>query len=113
MKYIGPALNVYARSPGEEVRAIAGSALVVQPDGRIKQSEDFRAKKVAESQLRNTQDVSCRAWLAAHGLRIAQLCGDVRDIATANPGQPTHFQRGAIDAVWTVEPWVSRLEPFA
>ena len=31
-------------------------------------------------------------------------------IPTANPDQLTLFQRGTIDAVWTVEPWVSRLE---
>ena len=59
VSYVGPspALNAYARSHGEEVRAIAGatiggSALVVQPDGRIKQPEDFRGKKVATPQLR-------------------------------------------------------------
>ena len=70
VSYVGPspALNAYARSGGEEVRAIAGatiggSALIVQPDGRIKQPEDFRGKKVATPQLGNTQDVSCRAWL--------------------------------------------------
>jgi hypothetical protein len=32
----------------------------------------------------NTQDITCRTWLAAQGFKI--------------------------DAVWTVEPWVSRLE---
>ena len=117
VSYVGPspALNAYARSGGEEVRAIAGatiggSALIVQPDGRIKQPEDFRGRKVATPQLGNTQDVSCRAWLTAHGFRITQLGGDVQVIPTANPDQLTLFQRGTIDAVWTVEPWVSRLE---
>lgn len=117
VSYVGPspALNAYARSRGEEVRAIAGAAkggaaLVVQPDGRIKQPEDFRGRKVATPQLGNTQDVSCRAWLAAHGFRVTQLGGDVQVVPTANPDQLTLFQRGAVDAVWTVEPWVSRLE---
>jgi len=117
VSYVGPspALNAYARSGGEEVRAIAGatiggSALIVQPDGRIKQPEDFRGKKVATPQLGNTQDVSCRSWLTAHGFRITQLGGDVQVVPTANPDQLSLFQRGTIDAVWTVEPWVSRLE---
>jgi NitT/TauT family transport system substrate-binding protein len=35
--------------------------------------------------------------------------GDAFVIPTANPDQLSLFQRGEMDAVWTVEPWVSRL----
>ena len=52
VSYVGPspALNAYARSRGEEVRAIAGatiggSALIVQPDGRINSRRTFAARK--------------------------------------------------------------------
>jgi len=31
-------------------------------------------------------------------------------IPTANPDQLPLFQNGGVDAVWTVEPWVTRLE---
>jgi NitT/TauT family transport system substrate-binding protein len=31
-------------------------------------------------------------------------------LPTANPDQLPLFQNGAVDAVWTVEPWVTRLE---
>ena len=31
-------------------------------------------------------------------------------LPTANPDQLALFQRKQVDAVWTVEPWVSRLE---
>jgi NitT/TauT family transport system substrate-binding protein len=31
-------------------------------------------------------------------------------VPTANPDQLALFQQGKVDAVWTVEPWVSRLE---
>jgi NitT/TauT family transport system substrate-binding protein len=31
-------------------------------------------------------------------------------IPTANPDQLALFQNGGVDAVWTVEPWVTRLE---
>ncbi|OQB94338.1 MAG: hypothetical protein BWX86_01510 [Verrucomicrobia bacterium ADurb.Bin122] len=34
-------------------------------------------------------------------------------IPTANPDQLALFKQGRIDAVWTVEPWVSRLEQEA
>jgi NitT/TauT family transport system substrate-binding protein len=117
LTYVGPspALNAYARSRGEEVRILAGAAnggaaLVVQPDGNFKTAADFRGKKIATPQLGNTQDVSCRAWLAAGGLKITQLGGDAQVLPTQNPDQIPLFQQKQVDAVWTVEPWVSRLE---
>jgi len=110
-----PALNAYARSRGEEIRVIAGavnggSALVVQPDGRLTKPADFRGKRIATPQLGNTQDVSARAWLVSGGLRITQTGGDAQVVPTANPDQLSLFQSKQLDAVWTVEPWVSRLE---
>jgi NitT/TauT family transport system substrate-binding protein len=117
LTYIGPspALNAYSKSKGEEIRIVAGAAnggaaLVVQPDGGIKSGADFRGKKIATPQLGNTQDVSCRSWLISQGLKITQLGGDAQVLPTANPDQLALFQQKKIDAVWTVEPWVSRLE---
>lgn len=116
LAYVGPnpAINAHVKSRGEEIRIVAGAcsggaALVVQPDGRIKTAADFRGRKVATPQLGNTQDVACRAWLIAHGFKVTQLGGDVLVVPTANPDQLTLFQKGDVDAVWTVEPWVSRL----
>src|SRR5216117_742709 len=111
----GPALNAHFKSNGEEVRVIAGAAnagaaLVVKADSPIKTAADFRGKKIATPQLGNTQDVSCRAWLKAQGFKITQTGGDVMVLPTANPDQLPLFQNGGVDAVWTVEPWVTRLE---
>src|SRR5437667_6448847 len=115
--YVGPspALNAHFRSNGEEIRVIsgaanAGAALAVKADSPIKTPEDFRGKKIATPQLGNTQDISCRAWLKAHGFKITLTSGDVLVIPTANPDQLPLFQKGSVDAVWTVEPWVTRLE---
>jgi NitT/TauT family transport system substrate-binding protein len=117
LTYVGPspALNAYVRSRGEEVRVIAGavnggSALVVQKDSGLTQPSDFRGKRIGTPQLGNTQDVAARAWLSAAGLRITQTGGDAQVVPTANPDQLTLFLRRTLDAVWTVEPWVSRLE---
>jgi NitT/TauT family transport system substrate-binding protein len=117
LTYVGPrpALNAYAKSQGEEIRVIAGAAnggaaLVVQPDGNLKAPADFKGKKIATPQLGNTQDISCRAWLTSGGLKITQLGGDAQVLPTQNPDQLSLFQQKKIDAVWTVEPWVSRLE---
>jgi NitT/TauT family transport system substrate-binding protein len=111
----GPALNAYTKSNGQEIRLIAGAAnggsgLVVQPDENLKAPGDFRGKKIATPQLGNTQDISCRAWLADGGLRITQLGGDAQVIPTQNPDQLGLFKAKKIDAVWTVEPWLTRLE---
>jgi sulfonate transport system substrate-binding protein len=111
----GPALNAYTKSNGAEIRLIAGTAnggaaLVVQPDQNLKTPADFRGKKIATPQLGNTQDISCRAWLMAGGLKITQLGGDAQVLPAQNPDQLALFQQKRIDAVWTVEPWVSRLE---
>src|SRR6266404_7472678 len=111
----GPALNAHFKSNGEEIGVIAGAAnagaaLVVKSDSPIKTAANFRGKKIATPQLGNTQDVSCRAWLKAQGFKITQTGGDVMVLPTANPDQLPLFQNGGVDAVWTVEPWVTRLE---
>src|SRR6184192_3164251 len=111
----GPALNAHFKSNGEEIRVLAGAAnagaaLVVKSDSPIKTAADFRGKKIATPQLGNTQDISCRAWLKAQGFKITQTGGDVMVLPTANPDQLPLFQNGGVDAVWTVEPWVTRLE---
>jgi len=111
----GPALNAYTKSNGQEIRLIAGatnggSGLVVQPDQNLKAAADFRGKKIATPQLGNTQDISCRAWLSEGGLKITQLGGDAQVLPTQNPDQLGLFRGKKVDAVWTVEPWLSRLE---
>src|SRR5207245_11281910 len=114
----GPALNAYTKSNGQEIRLIAGAAnggsgLVVQPDQNLKEAADFHGKKIATPQLGNTQDISCRAWLSEGGLKITQLGGDAQVLPTQNPDQLGLFRGKKVDAVWTVEPWLSRLEQEA
>jgi len=115
--YVGPnpALNAHFKSKGEEIRVISGAAnggaaLVVPADSGISKPADFRGKKIATPQLGNTQDISCRAWLKAQGFNVTQTGGDVIVVPTANPDQLPLFQSGGVNAVWTVEPWVTRLE---
>lgn len=117
LTYVGPspAINAYAKARGEEIRIVAGAveggtALVVQPDSTLRTPADFRGKRVATPQLGNTQDVSARAWLTAGGLRLTLTGGEAQVVPTDNPDQLALFKSRQIDAVWTVEPWVSRLE---
>src|SRR5262249_53267466 len=117
LTYVGPspALNAYTRSNGEEIRIVAaaaagGAALVVQGDSSLKAPADFRGKTIATPQLGNTQDVACRAWLAQGGFKNTETGGDASIIPTPNPDQFALFKSKKLDAVWTVEPWVSRLE---
>ena len=111
----GPALNAHFKSEGEEIRVISGAAtggaaLVVRQDGSIKSAADFRGKTIATPQLGNTQDISCRAWLKAQGFKVTLIGGEVKVLPVANPDQLSAFTRKQVDAVWTVEPWVTRLE---
>lgn len=115
--YIGPSpvLNAYAKSKGTEMRilsgaATGGSALVIRPDAGIGSAADFRGKRIASPQLGNTQDVQIRAWLDAQGIRVTQTGGDASVIPTQNADVLPLFQRKELDAAWTVEPWVTRLE---
>ena len=117
LTYVGPspALNAYTKSNGEEIRIVAaaaagGAALVVQRDSGLKEPGQFRGKTIATPQLGNTQDIACRAWLSNGGLKITQTGGDAFIIPTPNPDQLALFKNKKLDAVWTVEPWVSRLE---
>ena len=120
LTYVGPspAINAYAKTRGEDIRIIAGAAeggaaLIVQPDAGLRTPADFRGKRIGTPQLGNTQDVAARAWLTEGGLRVTLTGGDAQVIPTANPDQLSLFQSRRLDAVWTVEPWVSRLEAEA
>ncbi len=115
--YVGPSpvINGYTRSKGTDIRVLTGAArggaaLIVRKDSPLKSAANFRGRKIATPQLGGTQDVTARAWLVAGGLTITQRGGDAFVIPTSNPDQLDLFKRGDLDAVWTVEPWVSRLE---
>jgi NitT/TauT family transport system substrate-binding protein len=116
LTYVGPnpALNAFIRSRGDEIRILAGAAeggaaLVVSEKSGIAKPADFKGKRVATPQLGNTQDVAARAWLKKQGFRITLTGGDVAVVPTPNAEQFQLFSQGKLDAVWTVEPWVSRL----
>ncbi|MDX2187718.1 MAG: ABC transporter substrate-binding protein [Opitutaceae bacterium] len=117
MTYVGPspAINAHVRSRGEDIRVVAGAAqggaaLLVRPEAHITDVEDFMGRRVATPQLGNTQDVAARIWLRRQGFNVQTFGGDVLVLPTANPDQLTLFKQGKLDAVWTVEPWVSRIE---
>jgi NitT/TauT family transport system substrate-binding protein len=120
LTYVGPnpAINAYVKSHGAEVRIVAGAAeggagLVVQPELPLSTPTDFKGHKIATPQFGNTQDVSARSWLINGGLKITQTGGDAQVIPAANPDQLSLFKTKQVDAVWTIEPWVSRLETEA
>ncbi len=115
--YIGPSptINGYVKSHGEKFVIISGaasggSALVVRSDSGIQNIPDFKGKTLATPQLGNSQDVAARIWLLENKLQPKVQGGTVDIIPLSNPDQVTMFKTKQIDAAWTIEPWVSRLE---
>lgn len=118
--YVGPnpAINGFVKSKGQNFQIVAGAAsggaaLVVRTDSGIESERDFNGKTIATPQIGNTQDVAARAWLRKHGYELKDRGGTVTVLPLANPDQLLMFQRKEIDAAWTIEPWVSRLEQEA
>ncbi len=118
--YLGPnpAINGHIKSSGQNFVIVAGAAsggaaLVVRGDAGIRSDADFHGRLVATPQLGNTQDVAARLWFQSRGFVTKDRGGDFTLIALSNPDQLLMFQRREIDAAWTIEPWVSRLEQEA
>ncbi|MBL9170181.1 MAG: ABC transporter substrate-binding protein [Verrucomicrobiales bacterium] len=116
LSYVGvsPTLNAYARTAGKEVRVVAGAcsggaALVVHPESGIRSAADLRGKQLGTPQLGNTQDIAARSWLISQGLKVTLTGGDLLVVPSGNADLFALFKKHELDAVWTVEPWVSRL----
>ena len=117
----GPALNAYNKIERRGGPSDCGrrqwriAALVVQPDQNLKSAGRFSRKENCDAATRAIRRISRAApGLTAGGLKITQLGGDAQVIADAKPGSIAIVSdKREIDAVWTVEPWVSRLEQEA
>jgi NitT/TauT family transport system substrate-binding protein len=110
-----PAVNGFAKSKGQNLRIISGSAsggvlLVVNPK-KIKSTDDLKGKRIATPQLGNTQDVALLNYLADKHLKVDPQTGkgDVKVIREDNKEIPTSFQRGDLDGAWVPEPTASKL----
>ena len=114
--YVGPnpAVNGFVRSKGEALRIIAGvasggTAFVVREGSGIERFEDIQGKRVASPQKGNTQDVSLLHLMKEKGLTAKNQGGTVELFNISGGDQLTALSQAQVDAIWTVEPWVSRL----
>ncbi|MFG2193438.1 ABC transporter substrate-binding protein [Streptomyces sp. NPDC048639] len=110
-----PAINGFAKSDGQSLRIIGGSAsggvkLVVNPK-KVKSLDDVKGKKIATPQLGNTQDVAFLNWIAEKGWKVDPQSGkgDVSVVRTDNKVTPDAYKSGAIDGAWVPEPTASKL----
>lgn len=117
LTYVGPSpvINAHVRTKGNELRILAsvargGNALVVRKGLDLKSPKDFIGRRLATPQLGNSQDIDARVWLREGGLTIKVNGGDAQVIPAQNSELVLLFSRGDVDAAWTVEPWVTRLE---
>ena len=116
LTYVGPnpVLNSYLRAQGG-VNVLAGAVrggagLVVPVESSRSKPADFKGKRIATPQTGNTQDIACRWWLSQAGLTVTLNGGEVSVVPVANQGILPLFVKRLVDAAWTVEPWISRLE---
>ncbi len=114
--YVGPnpAINGFIRSKGDALRVIAGvasggAAFVIRNDAKIERFEDIAGKRVATPQKGNTQDVALLHLMKEKGLKPKNQGGNVEIFNISGGDQITALSRSQVDAIWTVEPWVSRL----
>lgn len=117
--YIAPSpLLENLESGKDNVRVLSGamrggSALVVHQTSNLTSATDLKGRRIATPKTGNAQDIACRVWLMDAGLNIQISGGDVSLVPVANPDQLTLFASGHVDGVWTLEPWVSRLEDMS
>lgn len=111
LSYVGPspAINLYMRTFGQEVRLLSGatrggSGLVIQQEISINTPNDWAHKKIATPQFGNTQDIACRAWFKKYDIEQPPFL-----LPTLNADQLILFKKKQIDGAWTIEPWLSRL----
>ena len=113
--FIGPnpAINAFARSDGDAIRIVSGSAsggayLVVKPE--ITSVEQLKGTTLASPSLGNTQDVALRAWLKDNGLKTTpDGGGDVSILPQSNSTTLESFINGDLDGAWVPEPWATRM----
>ncbi|MFF3763495.1 aliphatic sulfonate ABC transporter substrate-binding protein [Streptomyces sp. NPDC001922] len=110
-----PSINGYAKSHGEGLKIISGSAsggvsLVVNPK-KIKSLDDLKGKTIATPQLGNTQDVALLNYLSEKGYKVDPNSGkgDVTVARTDNKVTPVAFKSGSVDGAWVPEPTASKL----
>ncbi len=114
--YVGPnpAINGFIRSRGEALRVIAGvasggSGFVVRNGSGIEKFEDIRGKRVSSPQKGNGQDTALLYLMSQKNITPKNQGGDVELFNISGGDQITALSRNQVDAIWTVEPWVSRL----
>lgn len=114
--YVGPspAVNGYVRSQGDALRIVAGVAsggagFVARQGSGIEKFNDIQGKRVATPQKGNTQDVALRYLMKEKGLISKDRGGEVEIFHISGGDQITAFLKGQIDAIWTTEPWLTRL----
>ena len=72
----GPVINGFLKSDGNDLKILAGAAsggasFVIQKNSGLDLIENYSGKRIAAPQIRNTQDVSLRHYLAENGLKPA------------------------------------------
>ena len=76
------------------------------PGSGIESPEDLAGKRIAINSLNNVQQLTAEAVLDSHGVDPDSL----QFLELPPPEQPAALEKGAVDAAWLVDPFVTQVE---
>jgi len=105
---------IYAKNSGIDVKIISGGAvedslhkehaIIVNKESGIVKPSDLKGKKIAINGRRNIDDMILEEYLNKYGLTY----GDVKVVEIPFPRMETVLQSGEVDAICSIEPFVTR-----
>ena len=105
---------IYAKSSGIDIKIISGGAvedslhkehaIIVNKESGINIPSDLKGKKIAINGRRNIDDMILEEYLNKYGISVE----DVKIIEIPFPRMETVLQSGEVDAICSIEPFVTR-----
>jgi NitT/TauT family transport system substrate-binding protein len=105
---------IYAKNSGIDIKIISGGAvedsihkehaIIVNKESGIDKPSDLKGKKIAINGRRNIDDMILEEYLNKNGLTY----DDVKVVEIPFPRMETVLQSGEVDAICSIEPFVTR-----
>lgn len=105
-----------AQEKGQNIRIISEIDLapdnhfqiVVGNKSKIREPADLKGKTIAVNQRRNIAELSCLITLRIYGMNARR--DRIKFVEWPFPDLPRALQKGAVDAAWVFDPWLTLAE---